>query len=545
MLNYELPIEGIDYFSTHLRRFADAMILALPVYVLIKKKFLFPYIAIVTIFILSQVWYLRNYGTLMPFSSYLMVNNLDGLGPSIINSMRIKDIIVLLFSCGFCIIYYVTSGNDKRPGWRCNLRDAILAIAVVECIILPSYLAHDESEYAHPLNLFKNDILRAYRQFGFANYIIYQCQYAKGVSDEDVATVKKFMDNNSLNSQNVSPFANVAENRNLIIILVESLQSWPIGMEVNGVEITPCLNELISKDSTVYFSKVVPQVKHGRSSDAQLIINTGLLPIETGAAASLFGTNDYPSLPKSLKQKGYETSLLLCDNSAYWNQHATSLGYGYDHLYDQLADDATRPRQDEHLYAKGFDILKSMKSPYMAMLVTMSGHDMIDSDLPDPFASYEAKSENIKQNIVITHYVDKCIGDFVDKLKRSGMLDGCTLVITGDHDCIGFNRFEGRENVEISDRYIPLIIVNSQLKDKYKNQIIGQYDIYPTLLDEMGVYDYEWRGLGTSAARNSADGAVYQNGTPHGNLSSKEVEKRKNDWKISDLIIRSSFFGRH
>ena len=49
--------------------------------------------------------------------------------------------------------------------------------------------------------------------------------------------------------------------KNLILILVESLQSWPINLLVDGKEITPYLNSLTKEDDVLYFSKVLPQVK--------------------------------------------------------------------------------------------------------------------------------------------------------------------------------------------------------------------------------------------------------------------------------------------
>lgn len=125
------------------------------------------------------------------------------------------------------------------------------------------------------------------------------------------------------------------------------------------------------------------------------------------------------------------------------------------------------------------------------------------------------------------------------------MFGNCTIVITGDHDCIGLNQFEGREKAEISDRFIPLIILNSQLKSCYSDNIMGQMDIYPTLLDEMGVSGYDWRGLGVSAARGKSNGAIYKDGNSIGNMSEAEIKTGKEKWRISDLIIRGKVFGSH
>lgn len=86
----------------------------------------------------------------------------------------------------------------------------------------------------------------------------------------------------------------VEPGRNLILIVVESMNSWLLNRTVNGVEIMPRLNRLLSEEGTFSALHLIPQVKDGRSSDSHLIFNTGLLPAKVGATAVLYGGNTYP-----------------------------------------------------------------------------------------------------------------------------------------------------------------------------------------------------------------------------------------------------------
>ena len=47
------------YFAIWARRAADAMLLALPVWFLHRKRWLFPWIVLVNLYLLSNVWYYR------------------------------------------------------------------------------------------------------------------------------------------------------------------------------------------------------------------------------------------------------------------------------------------------------------------------------------------------------------------------------------------------------------------------------------------------------------------------------------------------------
>lgn len=99
--------------------------------------------------------------------------------------------------------------------------------------------------------------------------------------------------------------------------MVESFCSWTINLNIEGVDVTPCINKLIKEEDCLYFSHVLPQVKDGRSSDSQLLINTGLLPINSGATSTLYAANTFPSLAKALNKEGYTSLMAICDDKKY------------------------------------------------------------------------------------------------------------------------------------------------------------------------------------------------------------------------------------
>lgn len=63
-----------------------------------------------------------------------------------------------------------------------------------------------------------------------------------------------------------------------MIIVCESLESWPVEARIAGKEITPYINSLLADSATLYVPRLLTQVDAGRSIDFQLMLNTGLLP---------------------------------------------------------------------------------------------------------------------------------------------------------------------------------------------------------------------------------------------------------------------------
>ena len=529
------------YFAIWARRAADAMLLALPVWFLHRKRWLFPWIVLVNLYLLSNVWYYRIYYSIMPLNSYLMVNNLRGLGPSICASMRASDLWIVLPSVCFAAGYSLFGRRIPGGGGKCRRAAGCAAsLLLIVVTVIPPYF-NDPNEFKHPWPWYRNEIMLGLHKYGLIGYWSYQIAYLHGCSSEEAEYAARFVEAAERRASR-EPLTE-DHRKNLIVVLAESLGSWPIGLEIDGTEATPFMNSLARDTSVLYFPRVLPQVKDGRSSDAQLMLNTGLLPLESGAAASLYGCrNTYPSLPKALARRGYTSASLICDSRHYWNQEATTKSYGFDRYHYELSRGPMR-RADEELYENGLEILKELPQPFYAQLVTMSGHGpYAKSDLESPLNNADIPDEEAKYYLVATQYVDRCLGRFIDSLKTFGLYDRSIIVIMGDHDSITRNQYEGRKKRELSDRYIPLFILNAPLKAE-TGKVIAQIDIYPSLLDLMHAQDYDFHGLGESVFRRQSDCAAdHSEGWVGGNRSDSVRQYRKELWRVSDILLRTDYF---
>lgn len=535
--------------SRYLRHLVDALLMAFPALCMKRKRFLFPYLLLFLGYLFSISFYFKTYHTIMPLSSYIMVGNLKGLGPSILNSIYWSDLLIALPFIVFMVFYMLFERKTRYEKTLYSRKKMMLCRSICLVLILINILSVylPAKEYTKtPSHLFTVAGLKAFRQFGIIHFWVYQIQSYQGISNDDKEYAESFM-------LKQSPFKSseicdsLSHSKNLILILVESLGSWPINLCVDGIEVTPNLNLLLAKQNTVYFSKVLPQVKDGRSSDAQLIINTGLLPLNTGAMAVLYGQNTFYSLAKALQKRGYETAIFTCDEKFYWNQEATSNSYGFRKYYDALCLSGDKQKADEELFENACFYMKGFASPFYAQVVTYSTHQPYAemSDFQTPLYKAEIQDDEAKYYLASIQKLDQRLGLFIDDLKSNGLYDNSIIVITGDHDETGFNHYEGRKKTELSDRYIPFIILNSPINAQ-EDKIMGQMDIFPSLLDLMCVHDYPFKGLGRSCFSDEHDGcAVYHTGEAVGNINDSIVQYKRELWRVSDALLRMNYFNYH
>lgn len=537
------------FWGGYLRKVFDAMLFALPILFFRKKWLVISYLIIANLHLLSIIWYFRTYATIMPLSSYLMIANLKGLGPSIWHSVHAKDLVLISPSLLFAAFYlwlcekYIPEGRNI---WRGRWTIIVVSILIIGSAVLVPYLPNKRPAYEQLFSRFSTEGVCAFKKYGVIHYWIYQIAFSQKVSTEGGQFVQAFMKELPENTDFAIEDSLVFAHRNLILILVESLQSWAVELKV-GQAVTPNMNRFLGQRNTLYFPKVMSQVKDGRSSDAQLLINTGLLPLTTGAASSLYAANEFLSLAAALKEKGYSSVSFICDDATFWNQAATTTAYGFDKLYDQMQGDKERKEADKNLFDKSLPILKNMKQPFYAQLVTISSHEPYVKPIQNnsPFLRESFVNDEVRNYVIAVQYVDKCIGVFIDGLKEEGLYDNSVIVITGDHEQMTFNQYEGREQAAAEDCFVPFIIINSPLFSKHTDKVIGQVDIYPSLLNLMGCYDYSWKGLGESVFADSiSDYASFRTGIAAGGVNvSDSVKKHRDDcWKVSDILLRMNYF---
>ncbi|MBZ4221563.1 LTA synthase family protein [Bacillus wiedmannii] len=294
-----------------------------------------------------------------------------------------------------------------------------------------------------------------------------------------------------------------AKGKNVIVVTLESLQTFLIGASVNGQEVTPFLNEFINE--SYYFDNFFHQTGQGKTSDSEFLIDTSLYPLNRGAVFFTHGNNDYTATPEILRQQGYFTSVFHANNATFWNHNIMYSALGYDRYYNELDYKITPETnlnwglKDIEYFDQSVDILKTVDQPFYARFLTLTNHYPFTYDEDTKFIEpYNSGNGVFDRYIVTARYLDESIKKFIERLKAEGMYDDSIIVLYGDHYGISEKHNRAMAQFLEKDQITEFDTLNLQRTPLYihmpgqtEGQTIskptGQIDMKPTILNLLGI----------------------------------------------------------
>lgn len=351
-------------------------------------------------------------------------------------------------------------------------------------------------------------------------------------------------------------FKSLFKGKNLIMIQVESLETSVINQRVNGQEITPVLNKLLA--NSLYFSNFYEQVNNGSSADADLMSNTSVYPVRTGATFFRYPNNIYNSLPKLLRGVGYNTLAIHPDKGSYWNWMPALTSIGFEKTMDEThfnTDEKIGLGLSDGSYFKQLaPIIAEQKQPFYNFMITLTSHNPFE--LPDQYRKLVLSDDFNKTKLggyfQSINYTDEQIGSFLDTLDKSGVLDNTVVVLYGDHT--GVHKYYNDEVKQVQpqedwwlddSKRIPLIIYHKGLKGQEIATTGGQIDTMPTVAYLMGINEVSYQNtvFGRNLLKTKKDFAVLSNRLYMGEAqNTTEQENQIKGIDIADLVIRKNYF---
>ena len=516
-------------------------------------------ILVADILMIANLMYCRTYFNAIPAHSYLLAGNLADFTSSVADSFKWYFALLPLFTLA-AYLFYVRAipKNRQNKGWKPYFATLCLLALIAWGIDAFQGGTRKKMDEMRESPYEASCIVPVY---GIPGFVIHDyLKSSEKLTPEDERMVKEWLSSHeAITSFSPSDSLSLSEPRkNLILILCESLENWPLGKTVEGIEITPFLNSVLEDSTTFYAPKVVSQVGNGRSIDAQLLILSGMLPMRHGVYAYDGADNLYFTLPKAIKERGGRSYLLTCDKPYVWNQARVANAFGIDTIIsagDFDMNETVGPRRrlsDGSFMIQSVEKLKSGEiwregENAFLMWVTYSGHNPFN--LPEKLRRVKFEGdypEIIKNYLVTANYTDHSLSLLIEYLKTRPDWEETLVVITGDHEGLASDRKEALSNPN-SARFVdpgqhtPLIILNSPYPGKFE-ETMGEIDIYSTVIDLMGLNDYPWKGMGNSVLNPSFPGIAVgslddlQGDTTQ--LDSERIADIKQARNISDLILR-------
>ena len=291
----------------------------------------------------------------------------------------------------------------------------------------------------------------------------------------------------------------IAAGMNLVVIQVESLQAPMVNFHINGQAVMPNLERL--QATSVSFSQVFDQTDEGRTSDAEWLGLTSLLPEQHGAAAFVDAADRLVGLPSVLAARGYRTLSAVAFAPSFWNRRVMHPNFGF--LASFFAADFAPGEKigwglnDRDFLLQMVPKLRAEQPPFAAWLITQSLHYPFEA-FPDRHKRLEVgpwDKTPFGNYIHGMHYFDRALGEFLTALERDGLLAHTVVAVTGDHSAgfpwtpelahaLGF----GNDLLQwtLAER-VPLVIRVPGGQAARIDLPIGQVDIAPTLLALLGV----------------------------------------------------------
>ena len=485
------------------------------------------------IYLLLFIWLISNSIYYREFTDFVTVNTMlasskvsAGLGAAALELFRPWDVIYIL---DFPILAFFFLKKWIRMDTRPFNKRASFAVTSLSAMLFSANLFLAEIDRPELLTRgFSNYyVVRALGLPAFLGYSANQTYAANKerskASEADLKPVEEYIQQHYAKPN--PEYFGMAKGRNVIYIHLESFQQFLIDYKLKvddkEYEVTPFLNSLYHSKETFAFSNVFNQVKAGKTSDAETMIETGLFGLNQGSfMVNYGGTNTQQAAPFILSKNGYNSSAVFHGNAgSFWNRNTAYKQWGYNYFFDasyftkqNSSNSFQYGLNDKYMLKDSIKYLERLQQPFYTKFITVSNHypyttSLSGDDLGFPLA--KTQDETINGYFATANYLDSSIKAFFDYLKESGLYKNSIIVLYGDHYGISNSR---------NPALAPLLGKNSETWSSYDNAMLqrvpymvvipgmdkggiintygGEIDMLPTLEHLLGIESNKFLQVG-------------------------------------------------
>lgn len=264
---------------------------------------------------------------------------------------------------------------------------------------------------------------------------------------------------------------------NVVIILMEGCGGT--FTEIGGrTDITPNLNSIAHEG--VYFTRC-----YGNSwrTDRGTVCTLSGYPSFPNVSVMKMPdkSRTMPSIAASLRREGYATGYLYGGDINFTNMRSYLIGTGFERLTSM--DDYTKEEQasarwgvrDDITFGTLYDMITAPHDgPFLIGYSTLSSHEPWDV----PVKKFDDEVLNA------FYYLDRCIGDFIGRLRSTPAWQDLLIVLLPDHGIT----YKDIDNTKLLRNHIPMIWTGGAVRQAVRvDKICNQTDLAATLLGQMGI----------------------------------------------------------
>ena len=315
-------------------------------------------------------------------------------------------------------------------------------------------------------------------------------------------------------------YSDILENKNLILIMAESLDTIAI-----NPELTPTLYNIMH--NYAYFENYYSPLYNRSTADTEFLTQTSLYPDKNVTLTwDTYSDNYFPyTLPRLFKEEGYSTYSFHNYTDYFYERslfHPKTLGYDAYYGSEELGL-LDNPEEGSiifnHEWQSDLELMKRAlpyfinDDQFFVNMVTVSGHfnygdnHEIAAQNIDIVNEYETAhdiimDEELKYYLAANIELDRGIKYLMDSLEEVGKLDDTAIIIFGDHYAYGLDEdkiweYDGNpyypymetefkeEGNELDLNNVPFMIYSNKYRlnnnDDFYNEYFSSIDILPTL----------------------------------------------------------------
>ena len=264
---------------------------------------------------------------------------------------------------------------------------------------------------------------------------------------------------------------------NIIVILLESCGGQ--FTEISGrTDITPNLNRLAKEG--IYFTNCYGN--SWRTDRGTLCTWSGYPSFPTMSVMKIPSkSRTMPNIARTLQEeRGYHTHYLYGGDINFTNMRSYLVSGGFSNLTwkeDYTSDEQKSAKwgvRDDITFETLYQLTTSMPQPYLIGYSTLSSHSPWDV----PIHHFDDEVLNA------FYYLDQCVGNFIERLRKSPAWDNTLVVMLPDHGIF----YQDIDESNPLLNHIPMIWVGGAVKELRRvEQICNQTDLPATLLGQLGL----------------------------------------------------------
>ncbi len=531
---FKLGIEGpFQQFLLFINPLGSSLLfLGLTFFLKGRKKYIFLMVIylFLSILLYSNILYYRFFNDYITLPTLAQTQNVGEIGGSVVSLFKPYD---FLFFIDFILLIGLLAFRFVKIEIRDMNRQKVTAFFIISLAVSCANLGLAELDRPELLTRgFDRNYIVKY--IGLYNYTLYDAVQSTNASAQrvmansnDITEVYNYTKSNYANPN--PAYFGAAKGMNVIYFHLESFQNFLIHYKLNGEEVTPFLNSLTEEKNTIYFDNFFHQTAHGKTSDAEFMLENSLYGLTQGSAFMQKSLNTYQAAPAILGQQGYTSAVFHGNSGSFWNRDEIYKSFGYDHFFDSSyykmdpEDLADYGLMDKPFLKESIPLLESLPQPFYTKFITVTNHFPFPIDKKD--ATIEPNTTgvpSVDSYFQTARYADEALKQFFASLKKSGLYDNSIIIMYGDH--YGISKDNNPEMEQVLGKTItpfestglqrvPLFIHVPGIKGGVNHEYGGQIDVLPTLLHLLGIDSKKYVQFGTDLLSKQHDDLIpFRNG---------------------------------